>query len=103
MGSWQIAQQKTGVTGLYHFKANVQVLDEALADKASVLVPINFDTADMLSIDHAGKKPPRLNSAPPFHAIFGPDLIALARIDRSDADPLLADAEGVTVDHPRPA
>jgi len=103
VGSWQIAQQEVGLARFHHFKADIRAPDEALADKASVLVPINFDTANMLSIDHAGEELSYLDSTPPYRAILEAGLIALTCVDSRNADPLLADAEGVSINHPRPA
>lgn len=54
---------------LHHFKANIRAIDEALADKAFVLVSIDFNAADMLAIDHAGEKPSCLNAAPVWQEI----------------------------------
>jgi hypothetical protein len=101
--SWQITQQKAGLARLHHFKANIRVVDEALADKAFVLVSIDFNAADMLAIDHAGEEATCLNPAIPYHTVFGAGLIPLTGVNGRDTDPLLANAEGVTVDHSRSA
>jgi hypothetical protein len=57
----------------------------------------------MLSIDHAGEEPPCLDSAPPYRAVLEAGLIPLTGVNGRDTDPLLANAEGVTVDHSRSA
>lgn len=103
VGSWQITQQEAGLARLHHFEANIRVVDEALADKAFVLVSIDFNAADMLAIDHAGEEPSCLDAAPPYRAILEAGLIALTSINSRNADPLLADAEGVSINHPRSA
>jgi hypothetical protein len=103
MGSWQIPQQEAGLARLHHFKANIRVVDEALADKALVLVSIDFNAADMLAIDHAGKEATCLNPTIPYHTVSGARLIPLTGVNGRDTDPLLANAEGVTVDHSRSA
>ncbi|CCF22095.1 protein of unknown function (plasmid) [Pseudorhizobium banfieldiae] len=101
VGSWQIAQQEAGLARLHHFKANIRAIDEALADKAFVLVSIDFNAADMLAIDQAGEEPSCLDAAPPYRAIPEAGLIALTSINSRNADPLLTNAEGVSINHPR--
>lgn len=103
VGCWQISQQEGGLARLHHLEANIRVLDKALADKAFVLVSIDFNAADMLAIDHAGEEATCLNPAIPYHTVFGAGLIPLTGVNGRDTDPLLANAEGVTVDHSRSA
>jgi hypothetical protein len=101
VGSWQITQQEAGLARLHHFKANIRAIDEALADKAFVLVSIDFNAADMLAIDQAGEEPSCLDAAPPYRAIPEAGLIALTSINSRNADPLLTNAEGVSINHAR--